>query len=500
MVTIKKKTKRINQDYRHLFSRMTEGFALNEIIRDEKGNPTDYRFLEVNPAFEIYTGLKRKDVIGVHRNKLLPPNPASFKHYCRVVITGKPAHFESYSKHVNKYRQVYAYRTAPNRFATIFTDITDRKKNEATLKKQSEDLKKLNENLKQMQLAVENASDLIIITDPEGRIIYANKAIKSQLGLAPSKVIGKKASILGKQMGRQFYQDLWQTIKIDKNNFSGEITNLKANGKPMVFELNISPVLDANNKVMFFVAIERDCTAAKEMDRAKSEFISLASHQLRTPLTVISLATELLLKEEIVNAPKSMRDHMDQIHRNIAQMTALIDLFLNVSRIELGRLEINPEPLNLIDFSRQILENISLETASRKQTLKINLPINLPVINIDRNLLNIALENLLSNACKYTPKGGTIGFSLAKIGENIAFRISDTGRGIPKNQLPQLFTKMFRASNTSDVKGIGLGLYITKNIIEQSKGKITIKTAENKGSTFSIFLPLTNKKRTKAKK
>lgn len=617
------KPKMTGASYYKLFNRMTEGFALNEIIYDKNGKPVDYRHLDVNPAFERYTGFKRKNVINVPRSKLLPINHDSFNHYCNVVATGKPVHFESYSRQIDKYRQVYAYRTGPGQFATVFTDITDRKiaerklrdreiryrglyeailggvivcdsrgsiielnetarkifgitlkeikkrfpdgpqwriinennvlleyseypwitalragktirnkvigilrgqdcrwlivntepvrspetgivystvstfmdiserkKNESAIKDYADNLQRLNNDLKQLQLAVENASDLIIITDAEGKIIYANKAIKPLLGFSPSSVIGKKTSIFGKRMDEKFYQRMWQTIKFDKKNFSGEVTNIRNDGRAVFFELHISPILDGSGKVIFFVAIERDRTAAKEIDLAKTEFISLASHQLRTPLAMVSLASEMLLKEKLPEANEEAHIYLDQIFENTGRMTKLIDLFLNVSRIELGRLETDIRKLDVIELSRKVLEIISFEIKSKKITLETRFIDEALYIKADRNILAMALENLLSNACKYTPPGGKIKFSVFKKHGNAIFEISDTGRGIPKHQLGQIFTKMFRAGNTGDIKGVGLGLYIAKSTIEKNGGKVTVRSKENKGSSFSIHIPL----------
>jgi PAS domain S-box-containing protein len=142
-------------------------------------------------------------------------------------------------------------------------------------------------DLEKFKLAVDNASDHIVITDPDGVILYANRAVEKITGYSHSEVIGNKPSLWGKQMPEEFYNNLWKTIKEEKTNFIGELNNRRKNGEIYVAEASISPILNSNNKVIFFVGIERDITLLKEISDAKTEFVSVASHQLRTPLTGI---------------------------------------------------------------------------------------------------------------------------------------------------------------------------------------------------------------------
>ena len=183
----------------------------------------------------------------------------------------------------------------------VVRDITERKKMEKKSKEQEGEKEKerfrvIAQDLEKFKLAVENASDQIAITDKEGVVLYINKAVELITGYLAKEIIGQKAGKLwGGLMEKDFYTKMWKIIKEDKIFFKGEIKNKRKNGQIYYAEINISPILDKNDDVEFFVAIERDITQAKDIDRAKTEFVSIAAHQLRTPLSAINWSMELFI-------------------------------------------------------------------------------------------------------------------------------------------------------------------------------------------------------------
>jgi PAS domain S-box-containing protein len=491
------------RQYRSLFNRMTESFALCEIIYDKKGAPCDYRFIDANPAFEKFIGLKRNRIVGHLRSEIpIPLTPASFATYANTALTGNAACFENYSKALGKQYSVCVYSTARGQFATIFTDITERKlaekrklAAEIELKRHAAKLEKAVAELKNLQLAVENASDIIFIADSKGTILSINKAAESILGYETGDIAGKNIALFGSPVDPEFYPKMWRAIKKGSRIFSGEVANMSKDGKKRIFDLKTSPVIGRSGKILFFVGIMRDRTEAKEIDRAKTEFISLAAHQLRTPLATMTMAAEMILNGNIGQANSAAKEQLKNIYDSAYQMSGLIELFLNLSRIELGRLEINPEPIKMEELANDILKDIMPQAQKKKLTLETDFDEKLPIVNIDRRIMHISLENLLTNAVKYTPAGGKIKFAVRVEKNRIISSVTDNGCGIPKNQLPMLFTKMFRADNVGDAKGMGLGLNMAKNSIEQSGGAIFVQSEENKGSTFSISIPLSGMKR-----
>jgi len=489
--------------YQSLFAAMTESFSLRELVFNTKGKVVDYRFLEINPSFEKFIGFNREKIVGKLRSEIpVIANQKTLNIYAKVALTGKPARFESYNESLNKFFSVYVYRVTKNRFATIFTDVTGKKiaekmrdNDQLKLKKYTADLEKAVFELKNLQLAVENASDVIFIADSKGTILSINKAAESILGYKTNDVIGKNISLFGSPVDPDFYRKMWCEINKGGKIFSGEVANLSKNGKKIIFDLKTSPVLNRSGKILFFIGIMRDRTEAKEIDRAKTEFISLVAHQLRTPLATMTMAAEMILKGNIGKADNAVKEQLKNIYNSAYQMSGLIELFLNLSRIELGRLQIDPEPIKMDDLARNLAKEIQPQAIAKKIAFETNFAPNLPLVNLDRRIMHIALENLLTNAVKYTPEGGKITFSVRTENNKIISSVSDTGRGIPKNQMPMIFTKMFRAANVGDIKGMGLGLNMAKNTIEQSGGTISVQSEENKGSVFSISIPISGMKR-----
>lgn len=375
----------------------------------------------------------------------------------------------------------------------IIRDITARKENEKRLKLHAQKLEKMANDLKKFQLAVSNASDHIIITDTDGMVLYANKAAEDITGYLKKEMIGNKAGVIwGKQMPVKFYENLWNTIKEDKKIFIGELVNRRKNGEKYDAELRVSPILNENKEVMFFVAIERDITKEKEIDRAKTEFVSVASHELRTPLAGISLSVEMLLDSVAGDMNSEQKKYLKEIYQDIKGMAALIGALLNVSRIETRTLLVEPEPNNLREIAEAVIKELSPQTKSRNIKVKAVYDKTIPVIDIDRNLMRIIMQNLFSNAIKYTPPGGKVVLEIRKEQRHVVVKVADTGLGIPADEQDKIFTKMFRARNASDIKtdGIGLGLYITKSIVEQCGGKIWFKSEQNKGTAFFVAIPL----------
>jgi PAS domain S-box-containing protein len=354
-------------------------------------------------------------------------------------------------------------------------------------------------DLEKFKLAVDNVSDNIIITDSEGIVIYANKAIEKITGYRPEEVVGKKSGALWKApMPREYYEKLWDTIREQKKVFTGEIQNRRKNGEVYTASISISPILNEKGGIEFFVAIEHDVTKEKEMDKAKTEFVSLASHQLRTPLTSVSWYAEMLLAGDIGEMSPEQKKYINRVYHGNQRMVELVNSLLNVSRIELGIFSVDPKPTDIVALAQKVISEQTLQMEGRKINFISSFDKNIPIFSADPNLLRMIFQNLLANAVKYTPERGKIEFSLSSDGgKNVLLRVSDTGYGIPKIQQDKIFTKLFRADNVreKDTDGTGLGLYIVKSVIEHSGGGIRFESEENKGTTFYVTLPLEGMKK-----
>ncbi len=352
--------------------------------------------------------------------------------------------------------------------------------------------------LAKFKMAVDHATDQIIITDPKGIIIYANNALKKTNGFTPEESIGKKAGgsdLWGGLMPKDFYKDMWQTIKIDKKTFSGEVVNRNKEGKEYFASASITPVLDKRGEIIFFVGIERNITKEKEIDKAKSEFVSLASHQLRTPLSAIRWYSEMLIGGDAGEITKKQKDYLNEIDNANHRMISMVNSLLNVSRLELGTFKIEPVELDIIEEAKKILVEMNILAKNNKVKLNTNFDGDLPKIKADRDLLIIIFQNLLSNAIKYSSdkKDGEVYFNLKKDQNFIIIEVQDNGCGIPNNQKDKIFSKMFRANNVvgTNVGGTGLGLYIIKAIIDKTGGDISFESKEGEGTKFIVRIPLT---------
>lgn len=401
----------------------------------------------------------------------------------------------------------------PERYIAVRMLVSDRKMAEEKIVNQNkamlnvmDDLnierQKLQDQIAETQkfaLATEASGEHVIITDRDGIIIYANHAAEVTTGFSKKEMIGTKAGILwGGKMESSFYRDLWHTIKVDKKVFQGDFNNVRKNGENYTASATISPVLDKNGNIILFIGNERDTTKEKKIDKAKTEFVSLASHQLRTPLSAINWYAEMLLAGDAGVLNDEQNKYMKEIYAGNQRMVELVNSLLNVSRLELGTFNVEPLPTAVVQIAEAVLKELLPEIIERKIVLKTKFDRNLSTVINDPKLIRMVFQNLISNAIKYTPIGGSVEVEVVSCDMDKTFeiRVQDSGIGIPSGERDKIFTKLFRATNAreSDTDGTGLGLYIVKSIVENMQGSISFESEENKGTTFIVRLPVVGPK------
>ncbi|MFA6394197.1 MAG: MASE3 domain-containing protein [Patescibacteria group bacterium] len=341
-------------------------------------------------------------------------------------------------------------------------------------------------DLKKFQLAVQNASDLIIITDTDGKILFVNNAAEELTGYGLEDIIGQTPSLWGDESAEKFYAEAFNKIRESKTPLSGEVTNYRKDGKKFIGELRISPVLDEAKEVIFFVGIMRDITLAKEIDSAKSEFISMASHQLRTPLTSVGLSVELLIRGIYNSLDGRHQGYLKEIHSSTRRMTELISALLNVSRIEMGTFAVKFEFLEITGLVSRILEELGEQFANKKLSLEKKYAPEILEANFDPNIFRIIFENIVTNAIRYTPAGGKITVGIKKVDKKIVVSVKDTGYGIPAEDQEKIFLKSYRSDAAKKISsdGTGLGLYIARSVAEKVGAEIRVESKVGQGSTF----------------
>ncbi len=233
------------------------------------------------------------------------------------------------------------------------------------------------------------------------------------------------------------------------------------------------------------------------INKIKSEFVSVASHQLRTPLSAIRWETELLLSKFKTGLSEKQLRNIENINQLSSRMARLVSDLLDVARIDQRRLFLKKTPVDMISATQEVVDELMPEIKVRHIELILNFKKNMPKVMADEERLKMVVENLLGNAIKYSMTKGKVEIKISKIGNYANFSIKDNGVGIPQEQHGRVFEKFFRSDNIVkyQTEGTGLGLYIAKNIVEQMGGNIWFESVENLGSIFSFTVPLKRSRR-----
>lgn len=230
----------------------------------------------------------------------------------------------------------------------------------------------------------------------------------------------------------------------------------------------------------------------KELDKAKDDFISMASHQLRTPLTTVKGYLSMMLEGDTGKLKTKQKDIIDLAYFSAQRMVFLITDLLNVSRINTGKFVIEPAPVNLVDVVKSEVEQLKRTAEGHDVKLEIALPKKFPTVMLDENKTRQVMMNFIDNAIYYTPGGGTVKVELAETGGAIEFRVVDNGIGVSEDDKKKLFSKFFRADNAKQQRpdGTGLGLFMAKKVISAQGGSIIFESRLGKGSTFGFRFAL----------
>ncbi len=353
-----------------------------------------------------------------------------------------------------------------------------------------EDVKEAEEDTRKAKMGIERSNEAIFITDKNAVIQYVNPAFTKIYGYKGSEAIGNTLQMLkAGTMPRDHIKVLWEKL-LNKEAVTFEMFNKTKDGHLVNIRQSANPILDKDGEIVGFMAIQTDITKEKEIDRAKNEFVSLASHQLRTPLTGIKWLIQAVLKRGSLN--KWQIEFLQDALKSNDRMIGLVNDLLNISRLEAGVIGIVPKRTDLIKLVEELIREAKISSEKKKQKIKFKKPRQKVIFSLDQQLIGQVITNLISNAIKYSDNIKTITISVKKKEREVDVSVQDQGVGLSKNDQEKLFTKFFRSEQAAKISttGSGLGLYIIKKILDAYGGKIKCRSALGKGATFTITLPL----------
>jgi signal transduction histidine kinase len=337
---------------------------------------------------------------------------------------------------------------------------------------------------------LDSTVDGICLTDAAGRIVLANAPLQRfavELGLPLHGTVAERLEALADRTTeptryRERMRELGRDLAASEDEFE-----LADSGR--VFCGYTAPVARKDGTVVGRIWTLREVTADRRLERLRDTFIAAVSHELRTPLTSISGFLELLADEEHELGPTG-RKYVDVIRRGNTRLRRIVEDLLLVAEIEADRLELRPEPTDLAELATATVEAALPRAAENGIELLLDVRGRLP-LEADAGRLRQVLDNLVSNALKYTPGGGTVTLSARNGDGPLRVEVTDTGIGIPQDELGQLFSRFYRASSATRrvIPGTGLGLVITRAIVEGHGGTISLDSTEGKGTRVTVTFP-----------
>ncbi len=493
-ITPRKKTElelvESERKYKALFENMEEGFSLHEIIADDRGQPCDFRFLGVNKAYERHTGIKAADCIGKTMLELMPnADLRQIENYGKVALTGEPLEFDYFSNTFHRHLRVKAYCPHPGQFATIFEDITERKKAEASLMESEANLNAM----------FDITDESIFLVGKDETLLGLNRIAAKHLGYAREEVIGRKLpNILPPDVEasrRPFIDYAFRSgVKV---SFEDE-----RDGHWMINHLY--PIANEKGEVIRLVIYSRDISERKHREEEikkmndelrhvnaeKDKFFSILAHDLRNPFNSLLGFTQMMEDELSVLSPDQVRLIAGSMRKSATNLYRLLENLLEWSRLQRGVIPFLPVSFVLRPAIARHME--LAEEAALKKGILIDYDIHEDLkVFADENMLGGIIRNVASNAVKFTPQGGKVLIAARLVDRGwVEISVSDTGIGMSK----QITGNIFRLDTETGRKGTdgepstGLGLIICKEFVEKHDGRLWIESEEGKGSTVYFTL------------
>lgn len=351
-----------------------------------------------------------------------------------------------------------------------------------------------------LSIILSGITNAVIAVDLKRKIILFNKAAQTLTGLNSKEAVGRGIQDVAKiyDHEKKLLAEEYCPIKNQKNHTEGIVFQknhlkfLNSLGQERTVNLIAGNISQGVSIDLGCILTFQDITREAVIEKTKNEFVSIAAHQLRTPLTAIKWGLQELSSGETGKLKAGQQKMVGDAAQSTTRMISLVNDLLNVSRIEEGKFGLSLKKQPLLPVLESVKDTLSGVAAKKKITLKFNVPAILPQINIDKEKIEIALNNLVDNAIKYSAAGKTVEIGVKAAASEIIFSVKDTGIGIPAEEFDRVFSKFFRTKEALllHTDGSGLGLYVTKNIVSDHGGKIWFESKEARGTTFYISLPI----------
>jgi two-component system phosphate regulon sensor histidine kinase PhoR len=350
-----------------------------------------------------------------------------------------------------------------------------------------EGIRKADEEKRKLEAVFSGMSEGVMVLDAENRIESVNRGMEEMTGLPPGDMVGR--TILGAFRNVELHDALGR-FREREETLCEEIG--LGNDRPVMMDVTISAVRGDAVGERKTMLVFHDVTRLKRLERIRTDFVANVTHEIRTPLTAIIGFTETLQQGAFEN-PETARKFLYTIRENAERLNRLVDDLLTLSGLELGEAKLRPEGLRIEESIDRVLAIVEARVREKGLTIRKEISGELPPVRADRDRLVQILLNILDNAVKFTPHGGSIAIT-ASPGEEgfLTVRIADTGVGIPKGEIPRLGERFYRADKTRsrEMGGTGLGLSIVKHLMKASQGRIGIDSTLGHGTTVSLHFPL----------
>jgi two-component system, OmpR family, phosphate regulon sensor histidine kinase PhoR len=344
----------------------------------------------------------------------------------------------------------------------------------------------LQEEKAKVEAAFSSALDGVLILDHQGRIETVNRGMWTMIGERYRDLVGKTPLEAFRNLGLQKALDQYRNggVPVSQEVELGE-------EEPIMLDVSITPVRGVDAAEGKTMLVFHDMTRLKKLERMRVDFVANVTHEIKTPLTAILGFVETL-QEGAIEDPETAKKFLSTIARHAERLNRLVEDLLTISNTELGEIHFSFESVALPGIAQSVLHMIQQKTGEKKIRIASAIPEDIPLIRADRDRLSKILINVLDNAVKFTPEGGTVSLSAAPAsGNEVVVKIADTGIGIPRDEIPRLGERFYRVDKTRsrELGGTGLGLSIVKHLMAAHKGRIEIESQLGRGTIVSLYFP-----------